>query len=162
MMSVVIPIVPMSATTHSQSSQLMLLMVFRMLFVYALAKNLNARIMAATHSSMIDAASKAGPRLAVEFASLIAPQPVPGVFAPNAVATGLAAGETAPVGCDVAGAAARLDEEMVSEDREALEATVVAGAADAEARTLGQNVLLKACTSEVTFASVRSAVEGSR
>ena len=146
-MSAVIPAVPMSATTQSQSSQLMLLIVLRMLFVYARAKNLKARIMAATQSSMIDAASKAGPRFAVELVSCTAPQPVPGVFAPNAVAIGSAAGETEPIAWDVVGAAAKVDGEVVSEDREELEAAGVAGAADAEARTLGQKVLLKACTS---------------
>ena len=146
-MSAVIPAVPMSAITQSQSSQLMLFMVFRMLFVYALAKNLKARIIAATHSSMIDAASKAGPRFAVEFVPCIAPQSVPGVFAPNAVTSGFAAGDGVLIACDVVAAAAGVDEVVVCEDREELGAILVAGAADAEARMLGQNVLLKACTS---------------
>jgi len=60
------PAVPRRATIASQSSQLILLMVFRRLFEYVLAKNLKATIIVATDNRMMETASKAGPLLATE------------------------------------------------------------------------------------------------
>lgn len=151
------PAVPNRAITASQSSQLILLMVFRLLFVYILAKNLKATTIAATDKRMMETASKAGPLLAVELESWTLPHAVPGVLAPKLTAAEVAAGETVPVSCDVVGPVAVLAEVM---DREggAVHVEAVAGAVDAEASTLGQKVLLKACISVQVTSAPRALV----
>ena len=100
-------------------------------------------------SNTIDTAPKTGPRLAVALVSCIAPQSVPGVFAPNAVAAGLATDTGMLMECEnVRGVAPDAGEEMGGGNIEtALRDAAVDETADAEARTLGQNVLLNACTS---------------
>lgn len=87
------------------------------------------------------------------------PHAVPGVFAPKAVAAAAADGEVALVPCTVVGGAAILAE-AVGEDEEAVNGVAVTGAVDAEARTLGQKVLLKACTSTWSTSALLTAARG--
>ena len=91
MISAVTPAVISKASKASHSSAPNPLIVCLILWVYNLAKNLNARTNAATDTRMIDTASKAGPRLAFDGLTGRLPQLVPVVPAPNDVAIDFAA-----------------------------------------------------------------------
>lgn len=102
--------------------------------------------MAAIHSSTMDIASSAGPRLALESVSGSSPQFVPGVPAPNFVMPPTDAVDEAAAltGADVVVEAADKVFGAVVEADIAAEGAVEAAA---EERTFGQKVLLHVCTS---------------
>ena len=120
---------------------------------------LKARTMAATHRRMIDTASKAGPRLALDGFSGRFPQAVPAVPAPNVVlmcpvgaGVAVAAGddgvafsgwdELAAMELVCVGLAFVTEGSRDESERKGVGLDLAADAAEAEAKTLGQNVAL--------------------